>query len=257
MLRFTSAVGGVPPTPLRCSVSRPVAKLTSLTSFRYAQTGGDKSVHEARCARGPRALRSSAPKRRCAHLPPAALLETWTILRSTLKAISMTHSIRDDLRQLLYCAPSCAHGIPPRLAHYTSVSTLEKIVASREMWLSSALYMNDSQELLYGMDAGASEFRSNGNLADACGSPTNHANLIKSFDERLKRFDSGHALDTYVLCLSKHRPADDEDGRLSMWRGYGDRGNGVALVFDSEKLTPAAGAPLTLGKVMYAGYPDT
>jgi hypothetical protein len=50
------------PTALRCSVSWPVAKLTSLTSFRYVQTGGDKSVHEARCARGPRALCSSAPK---------------------------------------------------------------------------------------------------------------------------------------------------------------------------------------------------
>ena len=52
------------PTSFRCSVSWPVAELTSLTSFRYVQTGGDKSVYEARCARGPRALCSSAPKRR-------------------------------------------------------------------------------------------------------------------------------------------------------------------------------------------------
>jgi restriction system protein len=66
------------PTPLRCSVSWPVAELTPLTSFRYVQTGGDKSVHEARCARGPRALRSSAPKRHCAHVPPAALLAAWS-----------------------------------------------------------------------------------------------------------------------------------------------------------------------------------
>ena len=74
VLRFTSAVGGVPPTPLRCSVSRPVAETHSAPFVRYVQTVGDKSVLDARCARGPRALRSSAPKRRCAHLPPAALL---------------------------------------------------------------------------------------------------------------------------------------------------------------------------------------
>ena len=55
------------PTAFRCAVSWPVAKLTPLPSVRSVQTGGDKSVHEARCARGPRALCSSAPKRR----PPA------------------------------------------------------------------------------------------------------------------------------------------------------------------------------------------
>ncbi len=54
-----------------------VHRLASLTSFGYVQTGGDKSVLDARCARGPRALCSSAPKRRCAHLPPAALRATW------------------------------------------------------------------------------------------------------------------------------------------------------------------------------------
>ena len=79
MLRFTSAVGGVPPTPLRCSVSRPVAETHSAPFVRSVQTVGDKSVLDARCARGPRALRSSAPKRRCAHLPPAALLAAWSV----------------------------------------------------------------------------------------------------------------------------------------------------------------------------------
>ena len=38
-----------------------------------AQTCCDKSVHEARCARGPQALRCSAPQRRCARRPPTAL----------------------------------------------------------------------------------------------------------------------------------------------------------------------------------------
>jgi len=42
---------------------------------RCVQTNGDKSVVEARCARGPRALRCSAPQRRCAACPGAPLLQ--------------------------------------------------------------------------------------------------------------------------------------------------------------------------------------
>ncbi len=61
------------PTPFRCSVSWPVAELTPLPSVRYVQTGGDKSVYEARSARGPRALCSSAPQRRPPTCPSAPL----------------------------------------------------------------------------------------------------------------------------------------------------------------------------------------
>ena len=57
----------------------PVAELAPFAALSFAQTAGDKSVHEARCARGPQALRSSAPKRRAAGCPPAAGL---TRLRS-------------------------------------------------------------------------------------------------------------------------------------------------------------------------------
>ena len=65
-------------SPLRCDFL-PVLGLVARrqTRFahcvRYAQTGGDKSVYEARCARGPQALRSSAPKRRCAARPGTPL----------------------------------------------------------------------------------------------------------------------------------------------------------------------------------------
>ena len=54
----------------------PVAELAPFAALSFAQTAGDKSVHEARCARGPQALRSSAPKRRAAGCPPAAGLNT-------------------------------------------------------------------------------------------------------------------------------------------------------------------------------------
>lgn len=142
----------------------------------------------------------------------------------------------------------------PLLAHYTSVATLEKMLLTEEVWFSNPLYMNDWEELRFGMNAGANEFRSHKALIDACETAENHAALIASFDQLFNAFDSDHAMDTYVLCLTEHRP-ENNDGLLSMWRGYGANGGGVAVVFDSGKLKFVANSPFIVGKVDYDGQP--
>jgi hypothetical protein len=53
----------------------------------------------------------------------------------------------------------------PLLAHYTSIEALEGIVHSNEFWYSHPLAMNDSEELLFGMQQGASAFRGSQALA--------------------------------------------------------------------------------------------
>jgi hypothetical protein len=58
------------------------------------------------------------------------------------------------------------------------------------------------------------------------------------------------AFDTYISCLTEHDPKNN-DGVLSMWRGYGQHGNGAALVFDSSKVTMVPTSPLLIGKVLY------
>ena len=35
----------------------------------------------------------------------------------------------------------------PRLAHYSSLDTMEKIITGREVWMSCPLFMNDHQEM--------------------------------------------------------------------------------------------------------------
>jgi hypothetical protein len=47
-------------------------------------------------------------------------------------------------------------------------------------------------------------------------------------------FDMNDAFDTYIFCLSEH-DRSHTDGLLSMWRGYGQHGSGVALVFALQK----------------------
>ena len=143
----------------------------------------------------------------------------------------------------------------PLLAHYTSISTLEKIVSTDQVWLSNPLYMNDLEELRFGMNAGADDFRSSAHLAHVCGSSEKHAFLVKRFDELFSNFDSHHVLDTYVMCFSEHTPGKN-DGLLSMWRGYGANGNGVAIVFDTSKLNPNEASPFIVGKVRYQSHPE-
>ena len=38
----------------------------------------------------------------------------------------------------------------PLLAHYTSLSVLEKILKTDELWLSNPLFMNDLEEVRFG-----------------------------------------------------------------------------------------------------------
>lgn len=162
-------------------------------------------------------------------------------------------SINDELDQALWADLRSETSFPterPLLAHYTSVNVLEKILAHNEMWFSNPLYMNDWEELQYGMNIGAAEFRASAQILDACNSPEIHQKLVGEFDRLFRDFDTKHAMDTYVLCFSEHSK-DNEDGMLSMWRGYGAGGAGVALVIDTSKMSSIEQSPLILRPVRY------
>ncbi len=143
----------------------------------------------------------------------------------------------------------------PLLAHYTSVATLEKIVSTDQIWLSNPLYMNDLEELHFVMNAGAEDFKTSQHLIAVCNSRERHQFLVKKFNELFNNFDRNHVLDTYVMCLSEHTPGRN-DGLLSMWRGYGANGNGVAIVFDTANLSPNNDSPFVVGKVRYQSHPQ-
>ncbi len=139
----------------------------------------------------------------------------------------------------------------PLLAHYTSMETLEKIVATEEVWFANPLLMNDLQELRFGMNQGRWLFTNSDGLENACESEDRFRSVVNSFEELYAHFDSSEAFDTYVFCLSEHK-VDDNDGLLSMWRGYGGNGCGAAIVFDTAKLNPVDDSPLIVSKVTYA-----
>ena len=144
----------------------------------------------------------------------------------------------------------------PMLAHYTSVATLEGIVKNDEIWFSNPLFMNDLQELRFGMVEGLNAFRQHKGIEAACGSSERYEILNKAFAYLFDQFANKHAIDTYVFCLAEHDPEND-DGLLSMWRGYGGNGSGVAIVFDSAKINYLEGfTPLIISSVIYASEKD-
>lgn len=144
---------------------------------------------------------------------------------------------------------------PALLAHYTSLSALEGILRDQKLWFSHPLLMNDSEEMRFGLEEGAKLFRASSELRDACGGSREYDHLQMVFADRLESFFKEHARDIFVFCMSAHG-SDEVDGRLSMWRGYGDNGGGAALVFRGAALDRMRGSPVWGMPVQYGSAAD-
>lgn len=143
----------------------------------------------------------------------------------------------------------------PLLAHYTSIEVLEKIVRTNEIWLSNPLFMNDLEEVRFGLNESQRLVMESKEIAQACGDSARVDVFRDAFIHYYSQFASTQALDVYVLCLSEHDPAN-LDGLLSMWRGYGGNGHGAAIVFDSSKINNLPTSSFILAKVHYGSGPD-
>lgn len=143
----------------------------------------------------------------------------------------------------------------PLLAHYTSIATLEGIMVNDELWFSNPLFMNDLDELRFGINESASVIRQSQEIKESCGSQERYEIFQNAFESVLGVFSNEHAFDIYVLCFSEHEEGKD-DGLLSMWRGYGGNGSGAAIIFDSQKLKENDESPFIVSKVVYASAKD-
>jgi hypothetical protein len=153
--------------------------------------------------------------------------------------------------------PEPPPGSLPLLAHYTSIRTLEKIAETGEIWFSNPLYMNDVDELRYGMTLGLNAVRTHRGLRSAC-PPAHYNALLDAFGQLYTDFDNDSAFDVYVFSCSEHDQEIGDDGLLSMWRGYGGDGNGVAIVFELSRLVgPPSSSPLLLRQVQYLSYEES
>jgi hypothetical protein len=56
----------------------------------------------------------------------------------------------------------------PLLAHYTSISVLEAILKHNEIWFSNPLFMNNIEEVRFGIENGRNLFFASREIASAC-----------------------------------------------------------------------------------------
>jgi hypothetical protein len=121
-----------------------------------------------------------------------------------------------------------------KLAHYTSAENGLSILKGRQMWLRNAQVMNDHSEILHGRKCLDSALESSKlgrrflTIMEA---------IQKGFGERMhthlnmNRYLSQRY--TYITSLSEFDEGDNL-GKLSMWRAYGSREGGVALIFNDS-----------------------
>lgn len=144
---------------------------------------------------------------------------------------------------------------PRFVAHYTSIGSLENILKSQEIWFSNPLLMNDFEELRFGLNTALELIFESKSVRDATRSADEHRKLLELFEFYFKEYDDNKAFDTYVFCTSEHGE-NDGDGILSMWRGYGGKGKGAAMIFDTSMIKASQDAPLIFAKVQYATVED-
>ena len=138
----------------------------------------------------------------------------------------------------------------PLLAHYTSIKNLESILRSEEIWFSHPRSMNDSSEQRFGFEKFGSIINYDYDLEQSFPSVAMFSIFLTMFNSYCRLLDNGYFDNFYCFCLSEHN-LNNEDGLLSMWRGYGANGLGVAIVVDPKKVPRDANSNIIFNSVKY------
>jgi hypothetical protein len=138
----------------------------------------------------------------------------------------------------------------PFLAHYTSIETAFNILQTKQVLMGNPFLMNDRNEARFGLDQALKLIKMNVKIDDTISSPTQRKIFIESFESFVDHFQYADYMNLFVFCCSEHAEGE-ENGKLSMWRGYGGNGKGAAIVFDTRNLDTATPSPFLIIKVRY------
>jgi len=105
------------------------------------------------------------------------------------------------------------------LYHYTTAEGLKGIIENEELWATSAYYMNDSAEILYGyrlLDLAIENWLKQRNPPED--------SISRGFAESLRRYFGHDALERNVITPIYLTCFCEESNLLSQWRAYGSSG---------------------------------
>ncbi|PVM85127.1 hypothetical protein DDF65_07435 [Caulobacter radicis] len=113
---------------------------------------------------------------------------------------------------------------PPYLTHYTDLTGFMGIVGTGQFWASNVSFLNDRQELLYGLESALQ-------AAQTLAKKETYAHWRRALEAAVEALKGAALPNTYAACFC------GEEDALSQWRGYGGQTQGIALVFAQDDLT--------------------
>lgn len=119
-----------------------------------------------------------------------------------------------------------------KFVYYTSADTAMKILQKEELWFRNATTMNDFSEISYGLELIRSIFAGQEGEKFKEAVDNIFSGTIEKTDELRFGWLHDWQFETYIACISMHSAEEDKQGRLSMWRAYGD----TALVINNTPM---------------------
>lgn len=107
------------------------------------------------------------------------------------------------------------------------------MIRNQELWFRNATVMNDFSEISYGLGLIRAVFSGSEGERFREAVEDIFPGTIEKADALLSEWERDWELETYLACVSIHNPDEDQRGRLSMWRAYGD----TALVVNITPMT--------------------
>lgn len=151
-----------------------------------------------------------------------------------------------------------------RFAHYTSADSAISIIKSGQLWLRSTACMSDYREVAHGQEQLDKYFSNSVNdtrfrsVMEKC-SPGSAQRAIDAY----RNWWVSTKNRTFIACLTEHSGSEwdeshreDQFGRLSMWRAFGN-GPNVAIVIDGNKIGDISGLNAVLSPVAYHDEAET
>ncbi|TBA26007.1 DUF2971 domain-containing protein [Rhizobium ruizarguesonis] len=128
-----------------------------------------------------------------------------------------------------------------RFVHYTSAETAYKIIENKEIWLRNAAVMNDFSEISYGIDCLSAARAGPAGIAFTNALNSIDPSIVTTVDDLFQKWQPYFQNDTFLASFAVHENDEDEIGRLSMWRAYGN----VAIVLKGDVFTNPGPVPIS------------
>lgn len=130
-----------------------------------------------------------------------------------------------------------------KFVHYTSAEGALNIIRTKRLWMRNTNCMSDYREVQHGFDILIKYFSDEAKRATFCAAldvcvPGAAMEAINLFDNCWNNI----RFNTYISSISEHDSKEDNHGRLSMWRAFGNNTSRVAIVFNVPRFSGGATA---------------